>query len=88
MGRPMKIEAIPGYKMFFKVTNNSRFICLIHRAADNSPEGMDHNNQWNGRYVWVHTDSAGYAVQNRIAFGSFQEAYSWACDSEGILPLF
>jgi hypothetical protein len=86
--KPMNIKAIPGYKMFFKVTHKNQFICLIHSACDNGPEGMDRDGQWNGRMVWVHANQAGYAVPNRIAFNSFQSAYAWACDTEGIVPLF
>jgi hypothetical protein len=86
--KPMNIEPVPGFGMFFKVTHKGKFICLIHRACDNGPDGMDHNGQWNGKWCWVHANQAGYAMPHRIAFKSFQGAYSWACDTEGIVPLF
>ena len=85
MRKPMRIKTT-GIKFMYQIFHDGRFICHIHRAVDTNLNPT--TNKWNGKYVWVHADRAGYPIPRRQLFNSLLEAYAWVCATEGITPLF
>jgi len=80
--RPMKIQAVSGSPLTFKVSND-RFSCLIYRAVR-----LVAGQPWDGEYVWFHKNLDGTPIPDRKPFRTLKEAYAWVCESQGIAPLF